>query len=239
MSVPQKIRCVVKRIVDHGGRVYSLELQPERPLPQFQPGQFLHLAIDPYEPGDFWPESRVFSIASAPSKRDELTITYSAVGRFTTRMEKTLQVGSEVWVKMPYGDFVVNHDGDVVLIAGGTGITAFTGFLENLAPNSGQKITLFYGARNPELLIFKPLVDRKIQEGVQLSVWYFIEEGQADESAGVIRGRISVESMLPKVNQASNSVFYLSGPPAMLQKISADLKVKDIPVVKIRMDSWE
>ena len=239
MSAPQKIRCQVKRIIDHGGRVYSLELQPERPLPQFQPGQFLHLAVDRYEPGDFWPESRVFSIASAPSKRDSLTITYSAVGAFTTRMEKTLQVGSEVWVKMPYGDFVVNHDGDVVLIAGGTGITAFTGFLENLAPNPDQKITLFYGARNPALLIFKPLVDRKIQEGVQLSVWYFIEEGQSDESVGVIRGRISLESMLPRVNQTANCVFYISGPPAMLQKISADLKDKDISAVKIRMDSWE
>ena len=32
----------------------------------FKPGQFLHLALDAFEPGGFWPESRVFSIASAP-----------------------------------------------------------------------------------------------------------------------------------------------------------------------------
>ena len=33
---------------------------------------------------------------------------------------------------MPYGDFVVDGRADVVLFAGGTGITAFTAFLEGL-----------------------------------------------------------------------------------------------------------
>ena len=35
---------------------------------------------------------------------------------------------------MPYGDFVIDGAADVVLFAGGTGITAFTAFLEDLTP---------------------------------------------------------------------------------------------------------
>ena len=62
----QKLNCVVEQVIDHGERVYTLALRPERPVPRFRPGQFLHLALDPYDPSGFWPESRVFSIASPP-----------------------------------------------------------------------------------------------------------------------------------------------------------------------------
>jgi len=85
MGMPQKIRCQVADIIDHGEHVYTVDLLPERPVPRFQPGQFLHLALDPYDPSGFWPESRVFSIASSPSRRERLRISYSVKGRFTPR----------------------------------------------------------------------------------------------------------------------------------------------------------
>ena len=64
----------------HGERVYTLALRPERPVPRFRAGQFLHLALDPYDPTGFWPESRVFSIASPPAQRDSVRITYAVHG---------------------------------------------------------------------------------------------------------------------------------------------------------------
>ena len=42
MAVTQKLACVVERVVSHGERVYTLELRPERPVPRFRAGQFLH-----------------------------------------------------------------------------------------------------------------------------------------------------------------------------------------------------
>jgi len=59
MPVSQKLPCVVERIVSHGERVYTIALRPDRPAPRFRAGQFLHLALDPYDPSGFWPESRV------------------------------------------------------------------------------------------------------------------------------------------------------------------------------------
>ena len=238
MSVPQKIRCMVVGVNDHGGHVYTLELKPERPAPLFLPGQFMHLAVDAYEPGDFWPESRVFSIASTPTQRGQLSITYSVVGSFTTKMEQRIQVGTEVWAKFPYGDFIIQSECDVVLIAGGTGITAFTAFLDGLTPDQEQTVSLFYGARNRELLIFKPLVERKVKAVRGLSAWYFIEESEPDEQERVLYGKLSVQSILPKVPHPLNSDFYLSGPPAMLKKISLDLKSKAITPENIKIDAW-
>ena len=128
----QKLACRVEQIVAHGDGVYTLALRPERPAPRFRAGQFLHLALDPYDPTRFWPDSRVFSIASPPSQPDLLRISYSVRGRFTARMERELVEGQQVWIKMPYGDFVIGGGADVVLFAGGTGISAFTAYLESL-----------------------------------------------------------------------------------------------------------
>ena len=153
--MPQRIACRVVEVVQHGDRVYSVLLHPATPAPRFLPGQFLHLALDGFQPGDFWPDSRVFSIASPPSDRELLRITYAVKGRYTTRMETELHPEREVWIKLPYGEFIVDREKDVCLLAGGTGMTAFTAFLGELPAGHKHQVELFYGARRPELLIYR------------------------------------------------------------------------------------
>src|SRR6187431_754833 len=113
MPVARKLACTVRSVVDHGDHVYTVELDTRGATPRFIPGQFLHLALDPYD-GGFWPESRVFSIASSPADRDRLLITYAVKGAFTSRMERELRPGGEVWVKLPYGTFTVDAGRDAV-----------------------------------------------------------------------------------------------------------------------------
>src|SRR5262245_43052696 len=153
MPAAQKLNCVVEQIVSHGEHVYTVMLRPDVRVPRFRAGQFLHLALDPYAPTEFWPDSRVFSIASSPTHRDALRITYSVQGTYSRRMEQELATGRRVWVKMPYGDFVIDRAREAVLFAGGTGITAFTAFLEDLGPDSHVPVRLAYGARTDRLLI--------------------------------------------------------------------------------------
>jgi len=66
VAQPSRLRAKVAHIEVHAPGVRSFVLAPERPSPRFRPGQFLHLALDPYDPSQHWPESRVFSIASPP-----------------------------------------------------------------------------------------------------------------------------------------------------------------------------
>lgn len=49
-------------------------------------------------------------------------------------------VGGTVWVKLPYGDFVIDDSHSSVLIAGGTGISAFTAFIEALQPGRAKPV---------------------------------------------------------------------------------------------------
>lgn len=245
MTVAQKLPCWVEQIVRHGEHVYTVTLRPERPAPWFRPGQFMHLALDAYDPSGFWPESRVFSIANSPSQRDRLRISYSVRGRFTERMEKELVEGGQVWVKLPYGEFMVDNTGDVVLFAGGTGITAFTAFLDGLTPGSQHLVYLAYGARSRSLLIYRDLVHQRAQTVPTLHVSYFLEQDTAtrqtmkktDEPENI--GRLSVAAMWPKIQRPREATYYISGPPAMLQVISQDLRSLGIGTEAIKIDTWE
>jgi NAD(P)H-flavin reductase len=244
MSIPRKIRCTVESITDHSGRVYTVDLVPQSVVPGFKPGQFLHLTVDDYDPSGFWPESRVFSIASSPRDRSRIRICYSVKGRYTTRMEQMLKVGGEVWIKMPYGDFVIDETSDAVLIAGGTGISAFTAFLEALTPQGSQTVTLVYGARTPALLLFQEMILAQLAAVSKLNVVFFTEtpdEAFARRMAALPRaprcltGRISLDAVF----SLPSSVFFLSGPPVMLNVLSADLKSRGLPPEQIRTDAWE
>jgi ferredoxin-NADP reductase len=239
MPVTQKLGCVVERVVAHGERVYSLALRPEHPVPRFRAGQFLHLALDPYDPSGFWPESRVFSIASPPAQRDTVRITYAVHGRFTTRMETDLVEGRRVWIKMPYGDFVIAGHADVALFAGGTGITAFTAFLEGLTPGEHQSITLAYGARTNGLLIYRDVVERCAQRLPSLEVSYFIEHDGGSHPPAVMSGRVSVAAVWPRLRRPFDTMYYIAGPPSMLRTIGQDLRARNISPEAIRIDAWE
>lgn len=239
MATPRKIRCVVSRIHPHGDHVYSLELKPDKPLPAFEAGQFLHLTIDPYDPADFWPESRAFSIASHPNQRDRIEIIYSTIGFYTHRMENELREGSEVWVKVPYGDFVVQADRDLVLFAGGTGISAFTSFLRDLDPtdSAAPRVHLAYGARTAALLLYADEFREKAGAGERFTVDLFAEQPSDDASIAV--GRLSVEAVWQRVANAADRAFYLSGPPPMIAAIAQDLRHRDVREDRIRIDAWE
>jgi len=238
MATPQKVHCIIKNIVTHCRGVYTIELIPDHAVPFFRPGQFLQLAIDPYDPSKFWPESRAFSIASTPEDRMRLSLTYSVRGQFTSRMEKELKEGRDVWVKLPYGEFIVPEKKSVVLIAGGTGITAFSAFLSQISEKDSQPITMIYGSRSAELLIYRPLIDQCKMRKKDLQVIYFIESAY-DEKSGILRGVISIEKVWAEISNFSSRVFFLSGPPIMLKSLTTQLIQLGVEPTDIHIDAWE
>jgi ferredoxin-NADP reductase len=235
--MPQKLRCRVTNILDHGERVYSVFLEPENPAPRFLPGQFLHLALENYTPGDFWPDSRPFSIASPPAERQNLRITYAVKGQFTGRMEAELQPGRQVWVKMPYGVFTVNAKTDVCLLAGGTGVTAFTAFLAGLPAEHPHRVHLFYGARRPGLLIYRPWAEAAAQRCSALAVHFLVEQDAA--GLGCQFGRIDAAVVFNSIPDPLSVPYYLAGPPAMIHDLTSGLIQYGAPADRVIADAWE
>ena len=151
-------------------------------------------------------------------------------------MESELHCGSEVWVKLPYGEFTVNNGNDVCLLAGGTGITAFTAFLTNLTADYPYSIYLFYGAREADLLVYRPLVESAAEHCANLHQYYHIEAGQV---SGYLTGRINLDDVWKIIPSPQHLTFYLSGPRIMLKTLSNGLATRSLPAEKILMDAWE
>lgn len=245
MATPQKLRCRVNKITDHGDHVYTVDLAPERPVPRFKPGQFLHLTLDDYDPSGFWPESRVFSIASSPAQRNDLRIAYSVKGRYTARMENELNPGRMVWVKLPYGDFVIQNACNVALLAGGTGITAFIAFINGLTNELQNNICLAYGARKPELLLYQDLIDAKAVTNKGFQASYFVEADDKNKSdltkvqpTEFLTGCLSLEAIWSQLKNPHETTYYIAGPPGMIQALTGNLLKKDISPEMIKVDAW-
>jgi ferredoxin-NADP reductase len=139
-------------------------------------------------------------------------------------------VGGRVWVKLPYGEFVVDPARDAVLFAGGTGITAFTAFLQSLGPDRGQQVHLFYGARTPDLFVYGPLVEARARAVPALTSALVCEQTQ---------GRLRVDAAWPAISKLDDPTFYLSGPPAMLDALTRQLCDHGMKLRDIRTDAWE
>ena len=244
----RRLRCRVDSIVAHGEHVFAVDLVPEMRVPAFKPGQFLHLALDEYDPSRHWPESRVFSVASSPGNTRRIRILYSAVGSYTRRMEQELREGAMVWIKLPYGEFVVDVSQTAVLIAGGTGISAFTGFLEALPADCPRKVLLVHGTRTPRLMIYRETIVQVITRVPSFSAILLSEEpwpalgatpDPADTRISHRVGRIGVEAFWPTLENPLERIYYLSGPPRMSDMLSAALRERGVPPGNVRTDAWE
>jgi len=240
VAQPIKLKAKIAHIEVHAPEVRSFILAPERPAPRFRPGQFLHLALDPYDPSQHWPESRVFSIASPPEERERLRVTVSAEGAFTQRMMQ-LREGDEVWLKLPYGDFVIGSQGHepLILIAGGTGITPFISFLASAGASTSAPVRVLYGARRSDLLIYRAVLEQSAARSADLRWQAHVEE---HAGPGELAGRLSVEAALEAARTTGApeaAVFYISGPPAMLSALQSGLAAAGVPPTRVRTDAWD
>lgn len=211
--------------------IYTVEFAPLWGKFKFLPGQFLHVALDEdYDGAGQWPESRCFSMQSSPAQ-ETIKITYAVKGDFTRKMEQQLKVGSEVWLKLPYGDlFQQEHSKkNTVFIAGGTGITPFLSLFshESFAAYSYPKIYL--GFRSKAYNIYeKELAEMKNSYNPSKSVNFIYQ----DED-----GILDINEIYNANGATSN--YFISGPPSMIKSFKNSLIQNGVPANHVLTDDWE
>jgi len=221
--------------------IYTLEFKSLNGKFKYQPGQFLHIALDEeYDGSGQWPESRCFSMQSNPNE-ETIRITYSVKGAFTKQMEKELKVGTHVWLKLPYGDlFTQPHDkNNTVFIAGGTGITPLLSLFTHESFNEYINPRIYLGFRSQAYNIYQDELDLMIKLRNNLSV----PEREAVEGNFVKLyyedkdGILNIQSIASENSTESN--YFISGPPAMIKIFKQVLINKGIPTSNILTDDWE
>lgn len=242
MPTPVKLPAEVENIIHHADGVKSFIMKPLKLCPNFRPGQFLHLAIDEYDPSFHWPESRVFSIANSPTRKDKLRITFSVKGDFTERMYGEVKTGDVLWLKLPYGSFSFPDSGtEIVLIAGGTGITPFVSFLEYAIDKKiNTKINLYYGIRNPDFLIFGELLKECYEYLNNFNSSIYVEKDSHKCTLNDVRnGILSIETIMKEISGKADPIYYISGPPQMIDIFRGELIRSAIIESNIAIDRWD
>lgn len=208
--------------------IYTLEFKSLGSRYKYHPGQFLHIALDEdYDGSSQWPDSRCFSMQSNPNE-ETIRITYALKGEFTQQMEEQLSVGSEVWLKLPYGDlFTQPHNKtNTVFIAGGTGITPFLSLFTHESFNEYINPRIYLGFRSKDHHIYHGELDHSCNP--QKSMKLFIQD---------IDGVIDIEQIYSENGPDSN--YFISGPPAMIKAFKQTLTTKGVPTSNILTDDWE
>jgi len=242
MAAPRKLKVTVAEIRRYPEGVTFIRLKPENRC-RFRSGQFLHLALDPYDPSYNWPESRVFSIANTPARGDVLEILVAPKGEFTQKLVKTLEIGQEIWVKFPYGDFNFRNaeNADVVLVAGGTGISPFVPFLEDFADLKElyNSVHLYFGVRMKELIVFEELLVRLKREVPHFYLHLFIESEKDGAILNNKSGILNLDEIFTTTLQLSKPVYYVSGPKAMINAVLSEAKKFGVGDDSVFYDKWE
>jgi NAD(P)H-flavin reductase len=155
------------------------------------------------------------SISGDPDKKDELVHTIRAVGAVTQGMQK-LKPGDEIGVRGPFGSSwpLSGKDCDVLVIAGGVGLPPLRPALYRLAATRDQykKITLLYGARTPEDIMYGQDMQRWKEQGLDVKVTVDRGDMSWSGSVGVVTSLIGKHLPNPK-----NTLVLICGPEIMIK----------------------
>jgi ferredoxin-NADP reductase len=215
----------VVSIKNHFEGIYTLEFESLNGKFKYHPGQFLHIAIDPdYDGTGQWPESRCFSMQSNPDE-ENVSITFAVKGRFTQLMKDKLKIGSEVWLKLPYGDLFTQHHNKIntVFIAGGTGITPFLSLFTHDSFKEYKNPRIYLGFKSKYFNIYDDGLN--LVKSCDLKIFYENEKGFID-----------IDHIFSE--NGTKSDYFISGPPMMIKTFRQNLSANGVPSSQILTDDW-
>jgi ferredoxin-NADP reductase len=225
-----------KREVAKGTVLAIFDLQGEEV--DFRPGQYFWVELPDRGYQDEKGLRRHISVVTSPTERGVLGL--------CTRMRDTafkntlaeLEVGDEVDVEQPKGDWQLPEDTsrEYVFVAGGIGITVFRSMLRYIADTEEPyDVTLVYSNRDRESTPFLDELqglEEKIP-GLRLVLTMTEDEGWHGESR-----RISGEMLADHLNDLSEPTYLVAGPPAMVESVVESLAAAGVPEEQVLPDRF-
>ncbi|MDH5401148.1 MAG: hypothetical protein OEZ01_03935 [Candidatus Heimdallarchaeota archaeon] len=184
----------------------------------FNPGQYCWLAFPGRE------EDRSPMAIASGLKDNYIEFTIRKWGTFTTELFSK-EADIQLVMDGPHGTFFPLNFIDstpIYLIGGGTGITPIKSLC--LSTDKTSQISIFYGAQQPNALIFKN----------QIANWGAEVHLTVDHSDGSWNGNIGLVTDLIKMNTIDpNGYAFICGPTPMLKAVVNVLREKGLEDSKI------
>ena len=186
---------------------------------------------------------RSYSLCSAPFD-DELRIAIKKVpnGKGSVWLNEKIKKGEELEVMTPMGKFYSelnpSNKKNYVLFAGGSGITPMMSIIKaTLKQEPNSKLTLFYGNRDEESVIFKKELEELASKNSNLKVYHILEKGAGDELYSGMLTQEKTKALIEKnISLNDNNEFFICGPGPMMESVKQALKHLDVNNSRIHIE---
>jgi ferredoxin-NADP reductase/nitrite reductase/ring-hydroxylating ferredoxin subunit len=190
---------------------------------------------------------RHFTIASSPTENFIMISTRIRDTPYKKRLSSLEEKRTKVKVRRPMGKFILHedHSKPAVFLSGGIGVTPFRSMIKYVTDKQLPiKIVMFDSNRDENNILYKNEFDEYLKINKNLKIIYAItgEGGQPPLGhwEGEI-GRIDKPMITKYVNEddLNKSIFYICGPPAMLNAIQNILNEKlRIPKDRVKIEEF-
>jgi predicted ferric reductase len=220
LSRPFTVRAVKQ--LNHNVCRIELAAPPGTEFRHF-PGQFAFLR---FRGRAIAPEEHPFTISSSPSADEHLSFTIKASGDFTKTVPNAKD-GDAATVDGPYGRFShvlrAKPDEELLLIAGGVGITPFLSMLHFLADTQPERpVTLTWANRTQQDIFAEDELEKMQQNMPNLLVHHILShEPDWPGETGFVDGE-KLRRLFGE--RLERSRVFLCGPPPMMVLVSAALR---------------
>jgi ferredoxin-NADP reductase len=223
------VRSVVKekREVAKGTLLVVFDLQGEEV--DFRPGQYFWVELPDRGYEDEKGLRRHISVVTSPTERGVLGLCTRLRDTAFKKTLAELELGDEVEVEEPKGDYRLPEDtsSHYVFVAGGIGITVFHSMLRWIADTGAPyRVTLVYSNRDRESTAFLDELQEleRTLPDFRLVTIMTDDPGWDGESR-----RIDADVLRDHLGELGGSTYLVAGPPAMVEAVAGQLSEAGVP----------
>jgi ferredoxin-NADP reductase len=199
--------------------VESFRFLPEKKV-DFVAGQFLQVIFDE-ENRDNKELNKYLSFSSSP-EQDYIEVTKRLSDSLFSQRLKELKPRDQVLLKLPLGNCVFEESyNKICFLIGGIGITPVISILEHIVDKKlATDAIVLYSNKTEEEIAFKNELDHWQEANNKIKVYYTVSDCPPKDNTCIF-GRIDKELLIEKACDYRERVFFIFGPPKMVEAMNA------------------
>ncbi|MBU9545992.1 NO-inducible flavohemoprotein [Burkholderia multivorans] len=223
---------------------FVLEPVDGRPVANFEPGQYVSVAVDVPTLG--LQQIRQYSLSDMPNGRTyRISVKREGGGPYppgyvSCLLHDHVNVGDEVRLAAPYGCFHIDVDAStpIVLISGGVGLTPMISMLKRAIQDPKRQVVFVHGARNSGVHAMRDRLRETARTHTNFSLIVFYDDPLPQD----LPGRDYDHAGLVDVNAIKDAIllpdadYYICGPVPFMRLQHDALKQLDIPEARIHYE---
>ncbi|AYY57427.1 NO-inducible flavohemoprotein [Burkholderia multivorans] len=223
---------------------FVLEPADGQPVANFEPGQYVSVAVDVPTLG--LQQIRQYSLSDMPNGRTyRISVKREGGGPYppgyvSCLLHDHVNVGDEIRLAAPYGCFHIDVDAStpIVLISGGVGLTPMISMLKRAIQDPKRQVVFVHGARNSGVHAMRDRLRETARTHTNFSLIVFYDDPLPQD----LPGRDYDHAGLVDVNAIKDAIllpdadYYICGPVPFMRLQHDALKQLDIPEARIHYE---